>query len=164
MQENLPFISIVVPALNEEKLLCQCLSSLRKQDYAGDYEIIVVDNNSTDRTREIASRFGVKVASELNIGTGWARQRGLLEAGGKIVAFIDADTIAPRRWLRTLVRHLTRNHKIIAVTGPYAFFDVGTTARTISYIMNFVFIILDTDFRYVTRKGGNLWGSNFAVR
>ena len=164
MPENLPFISIVVPALNEERLLYQCLNSLKEQDYAGDYEIIVVDNASTDRTRELASSPGVKVVSEPNIGTGPARQRGLLEAEGEIVAFTDADTMPPRRWLRTLVQYLTRNPKTIAVTGPYAFFDVGATARTISYIMNFVFIILDNAFRYVTRKGGTLWGSNFAAR
>ena len=161
--ENLPFVSIVVPALNEERLLGQCLSSLKEQDYAGDYEIIVVDNNSTDRTREVALSCGVKVVSEPNIGTGSARQRGVLEAKGKIVAFTDADTMAPRQWLRTLVRQFTCNPKIIAVTGPYAFFDVGATLRAISYIMNFVFIILDNAFRYVTRKGGTIWGSNFAV-
>ena len=164
MPENLPFISIVVPARNEEKLLGRCLSSLKEQDYAGNYEVIVVDNASTDRTREVASSFGVKVVSEANIGTGSARQRGLLQCEGEIVAFTDADTMVPRQWLSTLVHRLKRNPKIIAVTGPYAFFDVGAAARTISYIMNFTFIILDNAFRYVTRKGGTLWGSNFAVR
>jgi len=162
--DNLPFVSVVVPALNEEKLLGRCLSSLKEQDYAGDYEIIVVDNASTDRTREVASSFGVKIVPEANIGTGWARQRGLLEARGEIVAFTDADTVVPRRWLSTQVEHLRHSPKIIAVTGPHAFFDTGAVVRTISYVTNFIFIILDNAFRYVTRKGGTLWGSNFAVR
>ena len=164
MPENLPFTSIVVPARNEEKLLGWCLSSLKEQDYAGNYEIIVVDNASTDRTREIATSFGVKVVSEVNVGTGWSRQCGLLQCVGEIVAFTDADTIVPRQWLSTLVRHLTRSPKIIAATGPWAFFDVGAVTRTISYVTNFAFIILDNAFRYVTRKGGTIWGSNFAGR
>lgn len=162
MSEKLPFISIVVPARNEERLLGQCLSSLKKQDYAGNYEIIVVDNASTDRTREIASRFGVKVVYEANVGTGWVRQRGLLEASGEIVAFTDADTMVPPRWLSTLAHRFGDSHETIAVTGPYAFSDVGAMVRAFSYAMNFVFIILDNAFRYITKKGGTLWGSNFA--
>jgi len=162
MSENHPFVSIVVPALNEEKLLGLCLSSLKEQDYAGNYEIIVVDNASTDRTPEVASNCKVRVVSEPNIGTGWVRQRGLAEARGEIVAFTDADTIVPRHWLSTLVRRLRRNPEIIAVTSPYAFFDSGAVARSISYAMNFTFIILDNAFRYVTRKGGTIWGSSFA--
>ena len=162
MSNELPTVSIVVPALNEERLLCLCLNSLQEQDYAGDYEIIVVDNASTDGTREVARSCGVKVVPEPNIGTGWARQRGLLEASGEIVAFTDADTIAPRKWLSTLVHRLMRSQKIIAAAGPYAFFDTGTVGKYISYAMNFIFIILDNAFRYVTRKGGTIWGSNFA--
>lgn len=91
MSKNSPSASIVVPARNEEKLLAQCLKSLLEQDYVGDYEIIVVDNASTDRTAEIASGFGVKVVYEANVGTGPARQCGLLEARGEIIAFTDAD-------------------------------------------------------------------------
>lgn len=164
MSKKYPFVSIVVPAINEEKLLGLCLSSLKEQDYAGDYEIIVVDNASSDRTREVALSFGVRVVSEPNIGTGWARQHGLLEAKGEIVAFTDADTMVSRQWLSTLTQHLRHNPKIIAVTGPYAFFDAGAVVRTVSYVINFVFIILDNAFRYVTGKGGTIWGSNFAGR
>jgi len=162
MTEKLPFISIVVPARNEQKFLSQCLSSLKEQDYAGNYEIIVVDNASTDQTHEIASRSGAKVIYEANIGTGWARQRGLLEASGEIVAFTDADTMVPRQWLSTLAHRFGDSHKTIAVTGPYAFFDVGAIGQAISYAMNFIFIILDNAFRYTTKKGGTIWGSNFA--
>jgi peptidoglycan/xylan/chitin deacetylase (PgdA/CDA1 family) len=162
MSENHPFVSVVVPALNEEKLLGLCLNSLKEQDYAGKYEIIVVDNASTDRTPGVAADCGARVVTEPNIGTGPARQRGLLEASGEIVAFTDADTIVPRHWLSTLVRRLRRSPKIVAVTSPYAFFDSGAVVRPISHAMNFIFIILDNAFRYVTRKGGTIWGSSFA--
>ncbi len=164
MTKGLPFVSVVVPARNEEKLLAQCLNSLQEQDYAGKYEIIVVDNASTDRTYDIASSFGVKVVREANIGTGPARQRGLHEAMGEIVAFTDADTVVPRFWLTTLVQRLTQGSEVVAVTGPYAFFDVGPMARALSYLINFIFINLDNAFRFAMRKGGTLWGSNFAIK
>ncbi len=161
---NFSLVSIVVPARNEEKLLAQCLKSLLKQDYTGEYEILVVNNGSTDRTREITSSFGVKVVYEGNIGTGPARQHGLLEARGEIVAFTDADTIVPEHWLRTLVNYLRRNPRAVAVTGPYTFFDAGKVVQALSCLMNFTFINLDNAFRFVTRRGNTIWGSNFAIR
>ena len=164
MVESSPFVSVVVPARNEERFLGRCLNSLTQQDYDGNYEIIVVDNASTDHTYDVASSFGVKVVTEESIGTGWARQRGVMEARGGIVSFIDADTVAPAHWLRTQVHHLTCDSKIAGVTGPYAFFDVSDTWRIASHIMNFIFIILDNFFRVVTRKGSTIWGANFAVK
>lgn len=164
MPEKLPFISVVIPAYNEERFLSLCLGSLKEQDYTGDYEIIVVDNASTDKTAEIASRFRVKVVFEERRSPSCARQRGLHEARGEIIAFIDADSIAPPRWLTTIAQRFSRAPGTIMVTGPHAFFDVGATVRVISYIMHFILIILDYAFSQVNRKGGALWGSNFAVR
>jgi peptidoglycan-N-acetylglucosamine deacetylase len=164
MVERSPFISIVIPARNEEKYLGRCLRSLMQQDYTGNYEMIVVDNASTDHTYEVASSFGIKVVTEDRIGTCWARQRGVVEARGEIVSFIDADTMAPAHWLRAQVHHLTRDSKLVGVTGPYAFFDVSDVCRIASRIMNFIFIILDNFFRVVTRKGTTIWGANFAMK
>lgn len=59
--ERSPYVSVVIPAYNEERYLPLCLESLRNQDYAGDYEIIVVDNTSTDNTPEVALAMGAKV-------------------------------------------------------------------------------------------------------
>lgn len=56
-------ISVVVPAFNEERLLPDCLMSLGAQDYRGAYEVIVVDNGSTDSTADVARRFGVRVVT-----------------------------------------------------------------------------------------------------
>lgn len=54
-------ISVVIPAINEEKFLPECLESIRNQDYKGRYEIVVVDNGSTDSTVRIAKRFGARI-------------------------------------------------------------------------------------------------------
>ena len=164
MSLKLPFISVVIPAYNEEGFLPLCLGSLTQQKYAGGYEIIVVDNASADRTAEVASGFGAKVVFEGRRSPAWARQRGLLEAKGEIVAFIDADTIAPRNWLSTMAQRFVLNPRIVSVTGPHAYFDTTPPFRVISYVINFLVITLDHFFRRITRKGGPLWGSNFAVR
>jgi glycosyltransferase involved in cell wall biosynthesis len=61
MQTKVGMISIVIPALNEEQFLPECLESLNGQEYCGDYEITVVDNSSTDDTSKVAREFGAKV-------------------------------------------------------------------------------------------------------
>jgi len=78
-----PRFSIVVPCHNEAGYVADTLNSLRNQTFAGRYEIIVVDNNCTDETADIARELGARVVSEENPGVCWARQRGLRRAPGK---------------------------------------------------------------------------------
>ena len=92
-------ISVVIPAYNEEQLLSKCLKSLTNQDFHLPFEIIVVDNNSRDKSNAIAQSFGVKVIKETNQGVVWARQKGLLQAQGEIIAQADADCYYPSNWL-----------------------------------------------------------------
>ncbi len=159
-----PLISVVIPAYNEEQFLPSCLLSLKRQDYPGGFEIIVVDNNSTDRTAQIAASFGAQVILETKKGPAAARQRGANAARGDIIAFIDADTCAPINWLSRINRHFQQHPHTVVVSGPYAFQDTNILNRGGSYLLNFVFISLDHYFRKVCRKGGALWGANFAVR
>jgi len=99
-----PLISVIVPALNEESVIGRCMASLKQQKLpASLFEVILVDNGSTDRTREIARSFdgspcltilersGVRISSLRNFGAATAR--------GKFLAFLDADCVAPRHWL-----------------------------------------------------------------
>jgi glycosyltransferase involved in cell wall biosynthesis len=90
--------SVVVPAYNEAAYLAGTLKALQRQDYGAPYEIIVVDNASTDGTAEIATGHGVRVVCEPEPGICQARQRGLVEARGQIVVSTDADTIQPPGW------------------------------------------------------------------
>src|SRR5580698_9207733 len=108
--------SVVVPAHNEENFLGDCLDSLLDQDYPGGYEIIVVDNNSTDGTAGLARARGVTVVSEPRPGVCWARQSGTSAAAGEIVVSTDADTVYDRGSLFRSVNVLSK------VTGrvPYA--------------------------------------------
>lgn len=97
-------VSVVIPAYNEEKLLGRCLESLHNQHLAP-HEIIVVDNNSSDRTAEIAAQYGAIVVSEKRQGIAWARDAGFDRASGDIIARCDADCVAPPTWIETITRY-----------------------------------------------------------
>jgi len=101
-----PRVTVVVPARNAEKTISECLVSLVNLDYPKDrLEVLVVDNGSVDRTREIASRFPVTVLVQDRIQSSYAaRNAGLARATGEIVAFTDADCVATQGWLKELVR------------------------------------------------------------
>jgi peptidoglycan/xylan/chitin deacetylase (PgdA/CDA1 family)/GT2 family glycosyltransferase len=162
--EGLPSVSVVIPAYNEEKYLPLCLESIGKQDYAAGYEVIVVDNASTDDTAQIAINWGARVVHENKRSPACARQKGTEAATGEIIAFIDADTQAPACWLSTIVSRFIREPETVVISGPYAYFDAGSFARIASYVGNFLSIITDHLFRKVVGKGSAVWGSNFAVR
>ena len=88
----MPRVSIVIPTKNEEKLLPNLLKSIKGQTFS-DYEIIVADAHSTDRTLEIAMSFGARVVEGGMPGPG--RNRGALHATGDIIVFFDADVEMP---------------------------------------------------------------------
>jgi len=161
---GLPSLTVVIPAYNEEKYLPLCLESIRKQRYAGGYEVIVVDNASTDDTAKVALSWGAKVVYENKRSPACARQKGAEAATGDIIAFIDADTQAPTCWLSAIASRFVREPETVVISGPYAYFDAGRIAGIVSYPGNFINICLDHLFRRVLKKGGALWGSNFAVR
>jgi GT2 family glycosyltransferase len=102
-----PAVSIVIPTFNNLSLLLECIESVRRQDYPPEkIEIVVVDNLSTDRTREIIrDRFPyVKLLPlETNTGFAVACNRGATLAKGDYVAFLNNDAVADKGWLRALV-------------------------------------------------------------
>jgi len=111
-------MSVVIPAFNEADYLADALTSLQAQDFTGPYEVIVVDNNSTDATAEVAASFGVRVLREPQPGVCAARQRGTKEASGEIVVSTDADTRHPRDWLSRIDATFRAHPDAVAVAGP----------------------------------------------
>jgi glycosyltransferase involved in cell wall biosynthesis len=113
-----PRFSIVVPCFNEAAYLPATLRSLLNQTYPGHYEIVVVDNNSTDATADVARAFGVRVVSEPTPGVCWARQRGTAESRGEIVVSTDADTAYPPDWLARIDSMFGDDEEVAGVVGP----------------------------------------------
>jgi glycosyltransferase involved in cell wall biosynthesis len=106
----LPFVSVVVPLYNEERWIEACVRALLALDYPPDrYEVLVVDNNSNDRSAErVGSDPRVRLLREPLQGDFAARNRGIAEARGEIIAFTDADTAPQPGWLRAIVAHFQR--------------------------------------------------------
>jgi len=148
-----PRFSIVIPCLNEADYLADTVRSLRDQTFAGRYEIVVVDNNSTDDTAAIARSLGVRVVPEPQPGVCWARQCGSLAATGEIVVSADADTWYAPDWLATIDRTFGTDEAVVAVAGPCRY--VGgprwgrAYARMLFATVHFGYRFLDRPF-YVT--------------
>lgn len=118
-------ISLIIPAYNEEKYIGACLEHVIKNSDGKFFEIIVVDNKSTDRTAEITKSFpGVKVVREEQKGLTYARQRGFIEAKGDILAYVDADTRMPRGYYEKVVHEFNKNSNLVCFSGPHEYYDI----------------------------------------
>ncbi|MBU1177814.1 glycosyltransferase family 2 protein [Patescibacteria group bacterium] len=108
--------SIIIPAYNEAENIARTLQSLTNQTYQS-RELIVIDNNSTDATNQIAQKYADKVILEKKQGYVYAVCRGAKEATGELITFCDADSVYPRKWLAKAVKYFTQNPQTVAVYG-----------------------------------------------
>jgi glycosyltransferase involved in cell wall biosynthesis len=116
-----PKFSIIIPAYNEASFISLCLESLDKQITKTSYEVIVIDNASTDATAELAKKAGARVVHEPKKGVCAARQAGLLAARGDIIISTDADTQFDKNWLNRIEMVFYTNSEVVAVAGPVSF-------------------------------------------
>jgi glycosyltransferase involved in cell wall biosynthesis len=123
-------VSVIIPALNEEKLLPSTLESVNSQTYRN-FEVIVKDGLSADKTVDIARKYGARIVSLRDSSAGEARNQGAQHASGSIFVFLDADTLMAsdtvgkfiddfRRYDAVLVfpRYLTREQANEVETQP----------------------------------------------
>lgn len=150
MAKNL-LISVVVPSYNEEAYIEKCLESLVKQDLDKEkYEIIVIDNASTDQTTQIAGTYPVQVIKEPKKGYVFAIIKGVNVSKAKIVAFTDADTIVPHNWLSKILKSFKNNPRTLAVGGAYVFYRYNN--------------LLNTFFKKTNKYSTQLCGANMAFK
>ncbi len=124
-------ISVIVPTYNEAKGIEGFLGQFERQTLPrSEYEIIVVDGDSTDGTREIAARYADRVIVQTSKGIGGARNDGVRIACADLIATTDADCRLPRDWLANLVEDF-RDPRVVAVCGPDGPYDGGLKARFI---------------------------------
>ncbi|MCD6290651.1 MAG: glycosyltransferase [Anaerolineae bacterium] len=154
------FVSVVIPAFNEEKYLGACLYALRRQTYpANHYEVIVVNNASIDATATIAWRYGARVVWEPRRGIPRARQAGFQAARGEIIASTDADTVVPPDWIERIVTNFQAHPEWGGLYGPVYWPEGRLHERLIMrYPVTWMLALSN-------RLGRSYWiGSNFAVR
>jgi glycosyltransferase involved in cell wall biosynthesis len=134
-----PLFSIIVPAYNEEKTIRQCLRSLKGQTFR-DFEIIVVNNNSTDKTAEIAKKEVKKVLLEKKQGYIYAVNRGAREAKGEFISFADADSFYPADWLLKAAKWIEKKPHIVGLYGTTKFYDYNPIFNFLSWLTFSVFL------------------------
>jgi glycosyltransferase involved in cell wall biosynthesis len=151
-------LSIVIPVYNEENHINACLDAIAKQKEMPD-EVIVVDNNSTDRTAVIASAYPfVAVIKEKKQGVLAARTKGFNLAKSDVIGRIDADTVLPPNWVK-IVKKSMQQSQAVAVTGPVNYYDMpfpGTNYRFDHFMRSSIY--------NWSPKSPFLFGSNMAIQ
>lgn len=164
-------ISFVVPAYNEQALLPRSLHAIRDeilragQVLGVDAEIIVVNNASTDRTREVAEAVeGVRVVDEPRKGLVQARWCGFEASTGELIANIDADTVIPPGWLSQVMWEFGKNKALVALSGPYTYYGVPNKVNiTVGIYYRAAWLAYALN-RFVLNVGAMLQGGNFVVK
>lgn len=158
-------ISVVIPTYNEEKNIVRCLKALNNQTISRDkIEIIVVDGNSRDRTREYASGLADRVILQRSEGIGGARNDGFKAVRYGIVATTDADCEPHEKWVESILQKF-ENPQVVAVTGllkPFDWKDMNWVEirvyKTLFEAANLMLMIMSLFGQY------HLCGANSAFR
>ena len=148
IEKKFPKISIILPARNEEKFIRHCIDSLLKQDYP-DFEIILVNDESTDKTLEIMKEFEksypakIKVVNVTHrdenwIGKNWACYQGYLKSNGKLLLFTDADSCHSEKTLSLAVQNIIHNRLDAITVMPMLLCHDFLTKVTIPILTTFM--------------------------
>ena len=166
-KKNAAKVSVLIPAFNEAQYINKTLKAILRQDYS-DFEVIVVNNASTDATEEIVKNFiaehkgssdKIRLVFEARRGTNNARECGRKLATGDIIAQLDADCIPSANWISKAVRQLQRNN-VIAVTGPYDYYDSNFFRRQLTLLAQFIFYPFINAIVQLNHRGGIIIGGN----
>jgi glycosyltransferase involved in cell wall biosynthesis len=177
-------LSFVVPAYNEEAYLPACLESICEQIRTlptGTCEIIVVNNASTDRTREVALRYpGVTVVDEPRKGLTFARQAGFAASTGALIANVDADSRLTPNWVSKVLTTFAEaeasaaaksnaaakpetQRPLVSFSGPLVYYDLTPRQRLLVHVFYMTAWTTYAINRYILRVGSMVQGGNFVV-
>jgi glycosyltransferase involved in cell wall biosynthesis len=160
-------LSFVVPAYNEETYLPACLESILAQtrELGDAVEIIVVNNASTDRTREVALGYpGVRVVDEPRKGLTFARQAGFAASTGDLIANVDSDSRLTPGWVGIVLKSFSADPKMVALSGPFVYYDLTPQQRVSVQVFYAIAFLVYAFNRYVLRAGSMVQGGNFVLR
>jgi glycosyltransferase involved in cell wall biosynthesis len=159
-------LSFVIPAFNEEFYLADCIESILEQTRGLEQitEIIVVNNASSDGTREVALRYPqVRLVDEPRKGLTFARQAGFLASRGSLIANVDADSRLTGGWVDRVLRTFEAEPELVALSGPFVYYDLTRRQRVFVHIFYLVAWMSYAINRYLLRVGSMVQGGNFIV-
>lgn len=158
-QKKEPLLTIAMIAWNEEKNILSNLSTLSKLKCDYPFEVLVVNNNSTDRTQEILDRCGVRSVMETQQGYGFARQAGINAARGKYFLTGDADSLYPPTWPNEMMKYIQKE----GVIGAYGMCSFLPNEKRSRVKFAFYEILKDTivKMRSVNRPELSVMGMTF---
>jgi glycosyltransferase involved in cell wall biosynthesis len=159
-------LSFVIPAFNEESYLAACIESILAQTNGcgAETEIIVVNNASTDDTREVALRYPqVKLVDEPRKGLPFARQAGFLASSGALVANVDSDSRLTPGWVDRVLRTFRAKPNLAALSGPVVYYDLAPRQRRLVQVFYATAWMTYITNRYLLRVGSMVQGGNFVV-
>ena len=147
-------LAVIIPAYNEEKNIVKCLKSLKNQTYKN-FEIIVVNNNSTDKTADIARKFADKVYNCPIQGFVPTRNFGAKRAKTELISFLDADSYVDKTWVEEIIRTFDNNPSLVGLTGRGCYIEKNKTKRilynTFQFFCDLVIRIMNSmDHYYLT--------------
>lgn len=157
---NEPLISIIVPAYNSKKTIKKCIESLLVINYQN-YEIIIVDDGSTDNTKEILSEYKDRIHIIENQHSGPSKCRNIAanRVKGDFLAFTDADCLADRDWLKELIKGFI-NDEVVSVGGsqlsPQDETNFGKRVQEFFELTGFLGGYIKTNQKPVTSNQGNV--------
>jgi len=161
-------LAFVIPAYNEQALIGKCVESVLaevKRSGRTDIDVVVVNNNSTDRTAEVAASYaGVRVVDEKQKGLVSARDGGFRATSAELVANIDADTIVPPGWLDVVFEEFERDDQLVCLSGPYVYYDLSAWNRFLIAMFYGLTKLIYWLNRYLLRVGSVVQGGNFVFR
>lgn len=149
-------ISVVIPAYNEENYIGATLESVKQADtHEWEMEILVIDGGSTDKTAEIAKKFGAKVVIIPHRGIGYTRQKGIENATGDIIIYTDADSIVPHDWITEHVKTLLLPNVVLSY-GPFKIKDGSFSYKLfINYFQYYGWFVTHYLFKIILSVGQN---------
>ncbi len=161
---EIPEVSVVIPAYNEEKNIIQTLYSLCHNVSTRSVEIIVVNNNSSDNTEALVLATGVKCVRETKQGITAARNAGLAAAKGNYILNADADSIYPKDWMEEMVKPLVQDENIVSVYGRFSFIPIGSTGRFTYFFYEYFADFMRSLNKYLKDEAVNVYGFNSGFR
>ena len=139
---NMQKISVVVPTYNEEKGLEKFLKQFKNQTLSrNEFELIIVDGDSSDNTRQIAEKYADTVIIQKSKGVGGARNDGVEIAKAEIVPTTDADIVLAPFWLERIVDHFTNDKDLVLLFGANHPITENKVIRFFSYIKKIINIV-----------------------